>query len=158
MKRAVLILAVIAIASIVAAKVTDPNSYAIRVLCLVLLTAAMGQAWNIVGGYNQISLGHGAFFGIGAYTSTVLQVTAGISPWIGAVAGMIAAIVFALFLSLPTMRLKGPYFALATLAAAEACNIAASVLRVSSVSSGGRFRSACSAEGKILRPPGRPSA
>ena len=51
----------------------DPRGYWIRVLTITLLFAAMAQAWNIVGGLaNQISLGHAAFFGIGAYASTVL--------------------------------------------------------------------------------------
>ena len=62
----------------------DPRGYWIRVLTLTLLFAAMAQAWNIVGGLaNQVSLGHAAFFGIGAYTSTILLVTYGLSPWIG---------------------------------------------------------------------------
>ena len=56
------------------------QGYGIRVLTLVLLFAAMGQSWNIVGGLaNQISLGHAAFFGLGAYTSTLLLMRYGIS-------------------------------------------------------------------------------
>ncbi len=96
------------------------EGYSIRVLTLLLLFAAMAQAWNIVGGLaNQISLGHAAFFGLGAYTSTILLIRYGLSPWIGVFAGMAVAAIAGALLSLPTMRLKGHYFALATLAFGE---------------------------------------
>ena len=96
------------------------NGYMLRVLTLMLLFAAMAQAWNIVGGLaNQISLGHAAFFGLGAYISTILLIRFGLSPWLGIAAGMVVAGAAGALLSLPTMRLKGHYFALATLAFAE---------------------------------------
>lgn len=96
------------------------SGYLLRVLTLLLLFAAMAQAWNIVGGLaNQISLGHAAFFGLGAYTSTILLVRFGLSPWLGILAGMAVGGAAGALLSLPTMRLKGHYFALATLAFAE---------------------------------------
>ncbi len=96
------------------------TGYLLRVLTLMLLFAAMAQAWNIVGGLaNQISLGHAAFFGLGAYTSTILLTRVGLSPWLGILAGMAVAGAAGALLSLPTMRLKGHYFALATLAFAE---------------------------------------
>lgn len=128
MKRSLILLTALAALTLAAGVAFDANSYPIRILCLVLLTASMAQSWNIVGGFNQISLGHAAFFGIGAYIPTVAQVEFGLTPWIGIVIGMVAAVGFALVLSIPTMRLKGPYFALATLAAAEACKITAGIL------------------------------
>ncbi len=104
----------------------DPQGYEIRILCLVLLFAALGQAWNLVGGLaNQISLGHAAYFGMGAYASTILQQAVGLSPWLGALVGMVLAAALALLLSVPTFRLKGHYFALATLAAGEAMRVIA---------------------------------
>ena len=104
----------------------DPQGYTLRVMCLVLLFAAMGQAWNLVGGLAaQVSLGHAAYFGIGAYSSTLLLIHFDLSPWLGAVAGMALAGVFAALLSLPTARLTGHYFALATLAAGEALRVIA---------------------------------
>lgn len=104
----------------------DPQGYEIRILCIMLLFAGLGQAWNIVGGLaNQISLGHAAYFGIGAYTSTILLNAVGLSPWLGGALGMVLAVAFALLLSLPTVRLKGHYFALATLAAGEAMRVIA---------------------------------
>lgn len=104
------------------------NGYTIRVLTLLLLFAAMAQAWNIVGGLaNQISLGHAAFFGLGAYTSTILLIRLGLSPWFGILAGMTTAGIAGALLSLPTMRLKGHYFALATLAFGEVLRSVANV-------------------------------
>ena len=106
----------------------DPRGYWIRVLTFTLLFGAMAQAWNIVGGLaNQTSLGHAAFFGIGAYTSTVLLLKFGISPWLGMVAGGALGGVAALIIAIPTMRLQGHYFALATLAFGEVMRVIANV-------------------------------
>ncbi|QCI67326.1 branched-chain amino acid ABC transporter permease [Phreatobacter stygius] len=121
--RLALIAAVLAFA-IVLPLGLDPRGYAIRILCLALLFGAMAQAWNIVGGLaNQMSLGHAAFFGIGAYTSTLLLVHVGLSPWLGLIAGSLLGGVAAFAISLPTMRLKGHYFALATLAFGEVMRV-----------------------------------
>lgn len=106
----------------------DPQGYWIRVLTFTFLFAAMAQAWNIVGGLaNQTSLGHAAFFGIGAYTSTVLLIKFGISPWIGMFAAAGLGAVAALAIAIPTMRLQGHYFALATLAFGEVLRVVANV-------------------------------
>jgi len=106
--------------------VLDPRSHLLHVGALALLFAATAQAWNIVGGLaNQVSLGHAAFFGIGAYTSTLLYLRLGISPWLGLPAGAVLAGVAAALLSLPTLRLRGHYFALATLAFAEVMRVIA---------------------------------
>lgn len=126
MKRSLLIIALVAIVCLALGFLLDSSSYTIRVICLILLAASLGQCWNIVGGLaNQISLGHAAFFGIGAYTTTILQIRFGISPWLGLPVAVVLASLAALLISIPTMRLKGPYFALATLAFGEACSIIA---------------------------------
>lgn len=124
MIRSIVIIAAVAAIALMAGAVLDPRGYIVRVVCLMLLAASLGQCWNIVGGLaNQISLGHAAFFGIGAYTSTIVQLRYGISPWIGMFLGAAIAAVVGLLISIPTMRLKGSYFALATLAFGEACRI-----------------------------------
>ncbi len=126
MKKSLLAIGIVAILCLALNTYLNPAGYAVRILCLILLAASLGQCWNIVGGLaNQISLGHAAFFGIGAYASTILQLRWGISPWFGIPFGMLLATLAALLISLPTMRLKGPYFALATLAFGEACHIIA---------------------------------
>lgn len=104
----------------------DQQGYPLRVFTIILLSIAMAQSWNIIGGLtNQISLGHAAFFGLGAYTSTILQIDFGVNPWVGLlIAGLFGGILGAL-LSLPTMRLKSHYFALATLAFGEVMRIIA---------------------------------
>jgi branched-chain amino acid transport system permease protein len=127
MKRWIALLAVLAIALLLPL-LLDPRGYWIRVLTLTLLFAAMAQAWNIVGGLaNQMSLGHAAFFGIGAYTSTVLLLKFGLSPWLGMLAGGALGAVAAFAIAIPTMRLQGHYFALATLAFGEVLRVIANV-------------------------------
>jgi branched-chain amino acid transport system permease protein len=96
-----------------------PPPYITHVLILTLLFAYLGTAWNLIGGYGgQLSLGHGAFFGLGAYASTLLYLNYGLSPWMGmAIAAGLGAGSAAL-IGYPCFRfgLKGPFFALATLA------------------------------------------
>ena len=70
------------------------TSFAIDIFIRILLFSFIGVAWNLMGGYaKQLSLGHAAYFGLGAYTSTILQIDFGISPWIGMVAGGVVAMV-----------------------------------------------------------------
>lgn len=98
------------------------GNFHLNLLTSLLYWAYLGTAWNIMGGYSgQFSFGHAAFFGIGAYTSTVLYVDHGISPWIGMVAGMIFAALFGAMMGWLTFRfgVKGHFFALATFAFAE---------------------------------------
>jgi branched-chain amino acid transport system ATP-binding protein/branched-chain amino acid transport system permease protein len=88
-----------------------------RVLTLVFLWAAMGLSWNIISGYaGQISFGHQVFFGIGAYVTVLLVVKAGLTPWIGMAVAVAVAVLAAVLIGLPTFRLAGIYFGLATLA------------------------------------------
>jgi len=86
----------------------------------VLLFAFIGVAWNLMGGYaKQLSLGHAAYFGLGAYTSTILQIKFGISPWIGMFAGGGVAMLASLPIGAVCFRLRGPYFAISTIAMAQ---------------------------------------
>ena len=87
---------------------------------LMLMTAQLGVAWNILGGYaGQVSLGHAAFFGCGAYVSTFLFLQHGVSPWLGMIAGALAAAALAALVGWPCFRLRGHYFAMATIAVGE---------------------------------------
>lgn len=87
---------------------------------LMLMTAQLGVAWNILGGYaGQVSLGHAAFFGMGAYVSTLLSVRLGVSPWLGMLAGGLTASAFSAVVGWPCFRLRGHYFAMATIAVVE---------------------------------------
>ena len=94
--------------------------YFMNVLVLTLLYAALSQSWNILGGYcGQISLGHAIYFGVGAYTSTVLFQNYGISPWFGMCVGGMLSAALALLLGYPCFRLKGHYYTIATIVIAE---------------------------------------
>lgn len=96
------------------------------VLLLTFLFAGLALAWNIAGGYaGLISFGHAAFFGVGAYTSTILFVHFGVTPWIGIWLGGLLAAVFGAVLALVCARLRGPFFILSTLAFAEVVRIGA---------------------------------
>ena len=91
--------------------------YSQHVLILVLLYVALGSAWNILGGFaGQLSLGHAAFFGIGAYSAAVIASKTGLSPWWGIIAGPIVVLPIALVVGWICFRLRGPYFTLATIA------------------------------------------
>jgi branched-chain amino acid transport system permease protein len=91
---------------------------------LVCVFGALATAWNIVGGYaGQLSLGHGVFYGIGSYTATLLVIHYGISPWLGMFAGAALSVVAAVVIAYPTLRLRGPFFALATIALLEVCRL-----------------------------------
>lgn len=86
--------------------------YPQNVLILVFLYAMLGQAWNVVAGYcGQIALGNAVFFGLGAYTSTLLLLRAHVSPWIGMAAGMAVAVLAAVVIGTPTFGLSRPVVA-----------------------------------------------
>jgi branched-chain amino acid transport system permease protein len=86
----------------------------------ILLYALLAQAWNILAGYcGQISLGHAIFFGAGAYTGSVLQLAAGWNPWAGLLAGVAVAVGLSQVIGYPCFRLRGHYFAIATIAVGE---------------------------------------
>jgi branched-chain amino acid transport system permease protein len=96
-------------------------------LILILLWGAAGAAWNVAGGYaGQVSLGHAAFFGLGAYSAALLGTRWGISPWIGLVVGAALATAFGFVLGFLSNRLRGPYFVLATIAFSQVLLIVAS--------------------------------
>lgn len=120
MRRAAPALALGALAAalafpLLAARVTWQNT-----AILMLMTAQLGVAWNILGGYaGQVSLGHAAFFGTGAYVSTLLSMKLGISPWLGMGAGAATAAALSVLVGWPCFRLKGHYFAMATIAVGE---------------------------------------
>ena len=96
------------------------STFAIDIFIRVLLFAFIGVAWNLMGGYaKQLSLGHAAYFGLGAYTSTILLIRYDVSPWIGMLAGGIVAMLASLPIGALCFRLRGPYFAIATIATAQ---------------------------------------
>jgi branched-chain amino acid transport system permease protein len=96
----------------------------LHILILLFLYAYLTTSWNLVGGFaGVLPLGHAAFVGIGAYTSTILSLQYGISPWIGMFVGGILASIVGVIIGLPTFKMRGAYFALATIAFAEGIRV-----------------------------------
>jgi ABC-type branched-chain amino acid transport system, permease component len=96
------------------------DGYLLQLIFRVVVFAVLGIAWNFVGGYaGQLSLGHVAYFGVGAYAMTLSTERIGWSPWLGVVLGAVLAVVIAMLIGSITFRLRGPYFTLSTIAAAE---------------------------------------
>src|SRR6516162_5478971 len=91
-----------------------------RLGALVLLYAIAASSWNIVGGYaGQVSVGHVVFFGCGAYAAMGAYAHFGLSPLVGLPAGIVLAVTIAAVIGVPTLRLSGHYFSMATIAVAE---------------------------------------
>jgi branched-chain amino acid transport system permease protein len=121
-RNAIIAALVLIVAALVPQVVTSPSRLNLAVL--ILMAAQLGVAWNILGGYaGQISLGHAAFFGVGAYTATLLFMNFDISPWFGIPAGGLLAALIGLVVGWSCFRLKGHYFAMATIAIAEIVQI-----------------------------------
>jgi branched-chain amino acid transport system permease protein len=100
------------------------NDYFLQVIFRLFLFATLGLAWNLVGGYaGQLSLGHAAFFGVGAYGLALLSKWT--SPWLAIGGGVVLALVAAVIIGSVSFRLRGPYFCLATIAFAEVVRLIA---------------------------------
>jgi branched-chain amino acid transport system permease protein len=93
---------------------------------MVLLWSVLGASWNLLGGFTgQVSFGHATFLGAGAYTMMILYLKSGIDPWYGILLGGVVAALIALPIGYICFRLRGPYFALSTLAVAEIVRLVA---------------------------------
>lgn len=95
------------------------NDYVLQVFTHALLLATLALAWNILSVSGSISLGHAAFFGVGAYGSALISMDLGVSPWASIVLGGLLAAAAAMIMALICLRLRSAYFALATLAFVE---------------------------------------
>lgn len=106
------------------------SPYALHIMILFFLSIIMGESWNILGGYTgQYSVGHAAYFGVGAYTTMMLMQFKQIPPWFGMWAGMAVVVVVALIIGSICFRLRGPYFVLASIAVAEIIRLTAMNLK-----------------------------
>jgi branched-chain amino acid transport system permease protein len=102
------------------------STYALHIMILIFISVIMGSGWNILGGYTgQYSVGHAAYFGVGAYTTIVLMQYQHIAPWYGVWAGIVVAVAIALIIGSICFRLRGPYFVLASIAVAEIFRVTA---------------------------------
>jgi branched-chain amino acid transport system permease protein len=91
-----------------------------HIMIMIFLYGSLATAWNILAGYcGQISLGHAVYFGIGAYASTLLVREAALTPWLGMLAGAALAVIVSQAIGYPVFRLRGHYFAIATIGFGE---------------------------------------
>jgi branched-chain amino acid transport system permease protein len=110
----------VALALVIAYPLLFSTPFQQRLGALILLYAIAASAWNIVGGYaGQVSVGHVVFFGCGAYASMTAYSHFALPPLVGIPVGVAAAVGIAAVIGVPTLRLSGHYFSMATIAVAE---------------------------------------
>jgi branched-chain amino acid transport system permease protein len=103
------------------------DAFFLDALILILLWGAAASAWNVAGGYaGQVSLGHSAFFGLGAYSAALLGTRWELSPWLGLAVGAALSTVAGVVIGFLSNRLRGPYFVLGTIAFSQVLLIVAS--------------------------------
>jgi branched-chain amino acid transport system permease protein len=125
MKNLQVIIAAVFFAGALFVPLFVPTDYTLQILFRVFLFAALGLAWNLVGGYaGQLSLGHAAYFGVGAYGLALFS-KLGISPWVSVLLGVLMAVICGAIVGKVSFRLRGPYFALCTIAFAEVLRLIA---------------------------------
>jgi len=99
--------------------------YVMHMGVMLFLAIIQGQAWNVVGGYaGQYSVGHAAYFGVGAYVTMMLLEVSKIPPWWGIWGAILAAVALSAIIGSITFRLRGPYFVLASISVAEIIRLA----------------------------------
>ncbi|HEX9161358.1 MAG TPA: branched-chain amino acid ABC transporter permease [Thermoanaerobaculia bacterium] len=102
------------------------STYLLHMMILIFINVIVGSAWNILGGYTgQYSVGHAAYFGVGAYTTMALLQYKQVVPWEGIWLGVVASLITALIIGTICFRLRGPYFVLASIAVAEIFRVTA---------------------------------
>ncbi len=122
-----------------------PSQYLVTLAMLTLVSAGLGQAWNLAGGFGGLtSFGHVAFFGLGAYAAAIVQLRLGWSPWLGLPLAALVSLGAGLLVGFASFRagLRGSYFALVTLAFAEAFRVLANSLDITGAGLGLQLRMA----------------
>jgi branched-chain amino acid transport system permease protein len=106
--------------ALLVAPLTFQDPFYERMIALVLMWAVLASAWNIVGGYTgQVSVGHAMFFGVGAYVPLLAYTHWHAAPLLGIPVGIAVSVGVAAIVGMPTFRLRGHYFSMATIAVAE---------------------------------------
>jgi branched-chain amino acid transport system permease protein len=96
------------------------SPYALHIFILLFIAVATGESWNVIGGFaGQYSVGHSAWYGLGAYGAFILLQYKHVAPWFGVWVAVAIAVIVALIIGSITFRLRGPYFVLASIAVAE---------------------------------------
>ncbi len=121
MKRGAIVVLLAALLVVPFVPMGGMHQYVLHVVIQIFIWSFIGNAWSLMGRFGLVSLGHGAFLGVGAYTTTLLWNFYGLTPWLGAIVAMAAAVALALLVAYPCSRfgIIGHYFALVTLALGE---------------------------------------
>ncbi len=128
--------AVALLALALAAPLLTANPYAARLAQLLFLNVLLASAWNLVGGFaGQISFGNASLFGVGAYATSLLWLS-GMHPFLTLPVAAVAAALFGVLWGWPCLRLRGPYFAIATIGVSEATRIVANHIEAAGGASG----------------------
>jgi branched-chain amino acid transport system permease protein len=119
------------VAALAAVPFAGLGNYHLHLLINILIWGFIYTAWSIMGRFGMVSLGHGAFLGVGAYVVTLLWNTAGLTPWLGIPIALVVAMILALVIGYPCFRFRivGHYFALVTLALGEVVRLTIVALR-----------------------------
>ncbi|BEQ14105.1 branched-chain amino acid ABC transporter permease [Desulfoferula mesophila] len=121
-----LLLWAVSLAVLIAVPFVVEDRYYMHILVMAGIFTILTLSWNLLAGYTgQLNLGHAAFYGIGAYTSAILAMQTGLSPWLGLFAGGLMAAAFGFLLGFPALRLSGPYLAITTIGFAEILRLVA---------------------------------
>jgi branched-chain amino acid transport system permease protein len=121
----------ILLALLLVAPFSGIGAYPLHLAIMALLWGYIYTSWSIMGRLGMVSFGHGAFLGIGAYGAVLLWNTAGVSPWIGAIAAIVVTLALAVLIGWPCFRFRivGHYFALVTLALSEVVRLVIVAMR-----------------------------
>lgn len=118
---------------------THPSANTVRLLFSTSVWIVAGIGWNLLGGLTgQVSFGFSVFYGLGAYI-TAMMINAGRSPYFAFLGGMAIAVLASFFVGMPTFRLRGPYFAIATIGVGEATRVIMNNLDITGGASGYRI-------------------
>lgn len=129
--RALPLLPLIGVAALAAVPWTGIGNYHLHLLINILIWGFIYTSWSVMGRFGMVSLGHGAFLGVGAYVTTLLWNTAGLTPWLGIPIALVVSMILALVIGYPCFRFRivGHYFALVTLALGEVVRLTIVALR-----------------------------
>ena len=115
-KNRKIIIPIVIVAALFLFPLMSPDAYFLSFLFTLFVYIALSESWNLIGGYaGYLSFGHVAFFGVGAYTAALLLIHFGLSPFYTCFVGGILAAILAAIFGYPCLRLKGPYFCIASL-------------------------------------------
>lgn len=125
------LLAALGVVALAAVPLIGLGNYHLHLLINILIWGFVYTGWSIMGRFGMVSLGHGAFLGVGAYVATMLWNTLGLTPWLGIPAALLLAVLMALLIGYPCFRFRivGHYFALVTLALGEVVRLTIVALR-----------------------------